>query len=162
MTGFDYAVIGIVLVSLLLGVWRGLVYEVLSLLGWPLAFVLSRQFAGGLESYLPVDQAFFRVALAYVLVFVAALIVWGILVWSFCKLVRAAGLGVLDSILGAMFGVLRGVFLILVLAWLAGLTDIPDAPFWREARLSNVIENVALLSKTVLPDDIGQRIHYRN
>lgn len=162
MTGFDYAVAGIMLVSLLLGIWRGLVYEVLSLLGWPLAFFASRQFAGNLESMLPVSQDFARVALAYVLVFIAVLIVWGILVWLFCKLVRAAGLGVLDSLLGSLFGLMRGVFVILILVWLAGMTSIPEQEFWRNAYTSGAIEKAATLGKTVLPNDISQRIHYRN
>ena len=162
MTEFDYAVIGIMLVSLLLGIWRGLVYEVLSLLGWPLAFMASRQFAGSIEPLLPVGQEFVRVALAYALVFIAVLIVWGILVWLFCKLVKAAGLGALDSLLGSLFGLLRGAFVILVLVWLAGMTRIPEQEFWRNAYSSAAIEKAATLGKTVLPDDISRRIRYRN
>jgi membrane protein required for colicin V production len=162
MTVFDYVVTGIMLVSLLFGIWRGLVYEILSLLGWPLAFVLSRHFAGSLAPVLPFSQDFARLATAYALVFVVALIVWGVLVWLFCKLVRAAGLGALDSLLGSLFGLLRGVFVILVLVWLAGLTRIPEQEFWRNAYSSRAIESVAVFCKTVLPDDISHRIHYRN
>ncbi len=162
MTGFDYAVIGIILISLLLGLWRGLVYEVLSLLGWPLAFMLSRQFAVNLEPLLSVAQDAARLALAYALVFIAALIVWGILVWMFAKLVKAVGLGALDSVLGGLFGLLRGILVILVLVWLAGLSSFPEQAFWRDATLSSSAENIALLSKVVLPDNIAQRIHYRN
>lgn len=162
MTGFDYTVIGIMLVSLSLGIWRGLVYEVLSLLGWPLAFMLSRQFAGSIESMLPVTNETARIALAYVLVFVAALIVWGILVWLFCKLVKAVGLGAFDSLLGGLFGLLRGILIILILVWLAGTSSIPEQPFWREAMFSKSAEDVALLTKIWLPDNISPRIHYGN
>lgn len=162
MTGFDYTVIVIMLISLLLGLWRGLVYEVLSLLGWPIAFVLSRLFAGKIESLLPVSQEEIRVALAYVLVFIAALICWGLVVWLFCKLVKAAGLGVLDSILGSLFGLLRGLLIILILVWLAGLSSIPERDMWRDAKFSKVAENAALYTKVWLPDNIGHRIHYRN
>lgn len=162
MTGFDYAVIGIMLVSSSLGLWRGLVYEVLSLLGWPLAFILSRQFAGNLEPLLPVSQETARVALAYVLVFIAALILWGVLVWLFAKLVKAAGLGVLDGLLGSLFGLLRGLLIILILVWLAGASSIPEQSFWRDAKFSSAAEEVALLTKVWLPDNIAQRIHYRN
>lgn len=162
MTGFDYAVTGIMLVSMSLGIWRGLVYEVLSLLGWPLAFMLSRQFAGNLEPLLPVSQEAARVALAYVLVFIAALIAWGMLVWLFCKLARAAGLGVLDSMLGSLFGLLRGALVILVLVLLAGMSSMPEQAFWREAALSKTAEDAALLTRVWLPDSIGQRIRYRN
>ena len=162
MTGFDYAIIGIMLVSLSLGLWRGLVYEVLSLLGWPLAFMLSRQFAGSLEPLLPVSPEAARVALAYALIFIAALLCWAMLVWLFARLVRAAGLGLLDSLLGSLFGLLRGVLIILILVWLAGASSIPEQRFWHEAKFSSSAEDVALLTKAVLPDSIGQRIHYRN
>ncbi|MDO8350254.1 MAG: CvpA family protein [Gallionella sp.] len=162
MTGFDYAIIGIMLVSLLLGLWRGLVYEVLSLLGWPLAFVLSRMFAADIEPLLPISQEFARVAIAYALVFIVALIVWGMLVWLFTKLIKAVGLGVLDSVLGGVFGLLRGVLVILALVWLAGMSDLPEQALWREAQFSRVAENVAMQTKVWLPDNIARRIHYRN
>ena len=162
MTGFDYAVIGIMLISLSLGVWRGLIYEVLSLLGWPIAFFLSRTFAGKVESLLPVGQAEIRIAVAYVLVFIAALIVWGLIVWLITSLVKAAGMGVLDSLLGSLFGLLRGLLIILVLVWLAGLSSIPERDIWTQAKSSHIAENVALYTKVWLPDNISHRIHYRN
>ncbi len=162
MTGFDFAVIGIMLVSLLLGLWRGLVYEVLSLAGWPLAFILSRQYAANIEPMLPVDQQSVRIALAYALVFIVVLIGWGALVWLFAKLVKAVGLGALDSLLGGFFGLLRGVLVILVLVWLAGASNMPQQPFWRQAYFSKMAEDAALLSKQVLPDNIAERIRYGN
>ena len=91
MTGFDFAVMAILLVSLLFGVWRGLVYEVLSLVGWPVAFVLSKLFAGSVAPMMPGAQETVRVALAYTVVFVAALIAWGVLAWLLSRLVKAVG-----------------------------------------------------------------------
>jgi membrane protein required for colicin V production len=160
MTGFDIAVVAILLASLLFGVWRGLVYEVLSLLGWPLAFVLSRMFANDVASMMPGAQEAVRVASAYAVLFIAALIVWGMLVWLVSRLIKAIGLGWLDSALGALFGLVRGALVVLVLVWLAGLTQMPEQQFWRNARASRAIEDVALWSKVWLPDNIGQRIHY--
>src|SRR3989304_5610467 len=101
MTGFDFAVIAILLVSLLFGLWRGLLYEVLSLLGWPLAFMLSNMYADGFAQYLPIPvlsnvegkQEMLRTTGAYALVFIAVMIVWGVLVWALCKLLRAIGRG---------------------------------------------------------------------
>ena len=161
MTGFDIAVIAILLVSLSLGLWRGLVYEVLSLLGWPLAFVLSRVFANDVVPMMPGEQEVVRIMLAYAVVFVAALIVWGILVWLASKLIKAIGLGWLDRVLGGIFGALRGGLVVLALAWLAGLTQMPERPFWRDAQTARLVEDVALWSKVWLPDDIARRIHYR-
>ncbi len=160
MTGFDVAAAGIMLVSLLFGLWRGLVYTVLSLLGWPLAFFLSKLFAGGIAPVLPVSQETARIVASYVLVFVVVLILWGVLVWLLSRLVKAIGLGWLDTVLGGLFGVLRGVLVILALVWLAGMTQMPEQTFWREARVSRAAEDVALLTKGWLPDSIAQRIRY--
>ncbi|MDD5384197.1 MAG: CvpA family protein [Gallionella sp.] len=161
MTGFDFAVIAILLVSLLFGLWRGLVYEVLSLMGWPVAFVLSKLFAGNVAPMMPGTQETIRITLAYAVVFVAALIVWGVLAWLLSRLVKAAGLGWLDRVLGGLFGVLRGGLVILVLVWLAGMTAAPDQPFWRDAQMSKTAEDAALLTKVWLPDNIAQRVRYR-
>lgn len=161
MTLFDFVVITVLLVSLLLGVWRGLFYEVLSLIGWPLAFISSKWFAGSIAPLLPGKEEAVRIALAYALVFIATLIAWSILVWLLSRLVRAAGLGGLDRILGGLFGVVRGVLVILVLVWLAGLTRLPEQPYWREAQSSKLLEDFAVLTKGCLPDHIAQRIQYR-
>ena len=160
MTGFDFAVMAILLVSLLLGLWRGLVYEALSLAGWPVAFVLSRLLAGEIAPMLPLMQEAARIALAHAVVFIAALAAWAILVRLFAKLVRAIGLGWLDRVLGGLFGALRGVLVVLALVWLAGLTAIPEQPIWRAAQTSKAAEDVALLTKAWLPDSIAQRIRY--
>lgn len=161
MTGFDVAVIAILLASLSLGLWRGLVYEVLSLLGWPLAFILSRVFANDVAPMMPGGQETMRTALAYAAVFVAALIIWGILVWLVSKLIKAIGLGWPDRVLGGIFGVLRGGLVVLALVWMAGLTQMPEQAFWRDARTASLAEDVALWSKVWLPDNIARRIHYR-
>ena len=160
MTGFDFAVMAILLVSLSLGLWRGLVYEALSLAGWPVAFVLSRLLAGEIAPMLPLMQEAARIALAHAVVFIAALAAWAILVRLFAKLVRAIGLGWLDRVLGGLFGALRGVLVVLALVWLAGLTAIPEQPIWRAAQTSKAAEDIALLTKAWLPDSIAQRIRY--
>lgn len=174
MTEFDIAVAGISLVSLLIGWWHGLVHEALSLLGWPVAFMVSNLsgklfdqlfgglFGGGsLYSLMAFGEERTRVIAAiYVLVFIAALIAWSLLVWMLSKLVKAIGLGWIDGVLGGLFGLLRGALLILALVWVAGLTQIPERPFWRDALLSKTAEDVALLTKTWLPDSFSQRIRY--
>ncbi|HUW26332.1 MAG TPA: CvpA family protein [Gallionella sp.] len=160
MTEFDFFILTILLVSLLLGLWRGLVYEVLSLAGWPIAFVLSKLFANSIVPLLPVQQETVRLAVAYAVVFIIALIVWSVLVWLLARLVKMIGLGWLDSVMGGLFGALRGVLVILALVWLAGLTHIPEQAFWRGAQTSKTAEDIALMTKSWLPGNIAQRIHY--
>jgi len=169
MTGVDFAVIGVLLVSMLLGLWRGLIYEVMALLGWPLAFVLSRLFVDDLVAMLPsmvetslpptVQDLSFAAA-SYVLVFIAVLIGWSMLARLLSKMMKAAGAGWTDKFWGGFFGVLRGGMVVLVLVWLFGLTSIPRHPVWREALLGATLKDVALMTKGWLPDIIAQRIDY--
>ena len=159
MTGFDYAVIAILLASLALGVWRGLTYELLSLAGWPIAFVLSKFFASSITPMMP-GEGSMRIALAYTAVFVAALILWSLLVMLFSRLVKAVGLGGVDRAMGGVFGLVRGLLVLLALMWLAGLTSMPEQPFWRNAQSSRAAEDVALWTRGWLPDNVAQRIRY--
>ncbi len=161
MTEFDYAAIGIVVLSVLVGLWRGMVYEVLSILGWPIAFFASQYGAPKAAVMLPITTESTRNTVAYALVFIAALLVWAIIVWGLSKLLKAVGMGWVDSILGGCFGVLRGAMLVLVLVWIAGMTHLPEQKMWRDAKFSRDAERVAMLTKFWLPDDIAKRIQYR-
>ncbi|MDO8263958.1 MAG: CvpA family protein [Gallionella sp.] len=161
MTEFDFAVMAILLVSFLLGLWRGFIHEVLSLLGWPIAFLLSNMYADSIARLIPVSQEMLRLTVVYVLVFVIVLIVWGMLVRLLTKLLKATGSGWPDRVLGGLFGVLRGGLVVLVLVLLSGMTAIPEQLFWRDAQMSKTAEDAALLTKTWLPDNIAQRVRYR-
>ena len=161
MNGLDFVVIGILLFSLLLGLWRGLVHELMALLGWPIAFVLCKLFAGNIAPLLPLKEESARIAGAYAMVFIAALIVWSVLTRMLSKLLKAVGSGWSDRMLGGLFGVLRGGMMLLVLVWMVGLTNYFQQPFWRDALTSKTLEDAALLTKAWLPDSIAQRIHYR-
>lgn len=161
MNGLDFVVIGVLVLSLLVGLWRGLIYEVLSLLGWPIAFVLSRLSAASIAPMLPIAQEEMRVTVAYALVFIAVLIVWAIVSRLIAKLLKAIGSDWTDRALGALFGILRGGLVVLVLVWLAGLTHAPEQTFWRGSLMGKSLEDIALLTKSWLPDSIAQRIHYR-
>lgn len=161
MTGLDFAVIAILLVSWLIGLWRGLFYEVLSLLGWPVAFVLSRLSADSIASLLTMMQESIRSTVAYALVFIVALIVWGIAARLVAKLLKSVGSVWTDRMMGGLFGIIRGGLIVVVLAWLAGLTQLPEQPFWRGAATSKTLEDLSLLTKAWLPHDLAQRVHYR-
>lgn len=161
MTEFDFAVTAILLVSLMLGLWRGFVHEVLSLLGWPIAFMLSNMYADGIARLIPLTQEVLRLTVVYVLIFIIVLIVWSVLVMLLTKLLKAMGSGWPDRALGGLFGLLRGALVVLVLGLLAGMTAIPEHLFWRNAQMSKTVEDVALLTKMWLPSDIAQRVRYR-
>ena len=160
MTGFDYTVIVIVILSAMLGWWRGVVYEVLSLMGWIAAVFLSLMFSASLAPYLPdaLGAEAIRTVAAFVVLFVGTLIVSSIAAWLLSKLVKWVGLDGLDKSLGTLFGMLRGVLLVLILVLLADMTGLPQQPFWRDAALSKPLQRVALIGLAMLPDSVAQRV----
>ncbi|MES1982225.1 MAG: CvpA family protein [Pseudomonadota bacterium] len=162
MTGFDYTIIGIAALSILLGLWRGLVYEVLSLLGWVAAYLAARLYAADVAPLLPValGAEAIRMAVAFILLFVVTMIVSGILAWFLSKVVKWVGLGWLDRALGALFGTLRALALAVLLVLLAGLSNLPQESWWRHAWLSGHLEKMALAARIWLPYDVAQRVHY--
>ena len=160
MTGFDYTVAVILLLSAALGWWRGVVYEALSLAGWIGAGFVSRFFSADLAPLLPeaLGTETARLAFAFAMLFAGTLVVGGIMAWLVSKLVKWIGLSRLDRSLGALFGVVRGVLVVLVLVLLAGMTALPQQPFWRDALMSRPLETLALNSLALLPQGLAQRV----
>ena len=162
MTWFDYAVIAILGLSMLLAAYRGVVREITALAGWAAALILSTLFAQELAQLLPASLShLLRVIIAYVVIFLGALLLSGLIGMVLAKLFHAAGLGFTDRAVGALFGLLRGAVIVFVGVMFAGLTELPKEPFWREAALSGPVETAVLAAKPALPKDLAQRIRYR-
>jgi membrane protein required for colicin V production len=162
MTWFDYAVLAIVGLSVLLAVFRGVVREIAALAGWAAALILSGLFAQQLAQWLPATLSpVLRTVTAYVVIFLCVLLLAGLGGVLLAKLFRVAGLGFTDRAVGALFGIARGVLIVFVVVMLAGLTSLPREPFWRAAALSGPIETAVLAARPALPKDLAQRIRYR-
>lgn len=162
MTWLDYAVIGVFAASLALGAWRGLVREVISILGWVIAFLAANLFAGPLGAAMPqaIPTPELRVAAAFVAVFAGSLIVTSLMGLLLSKIVSAAGLGGLDRLLGALFGVARGVLVVLAAILLAGLTSAPRQPYWTDSASGALLARAALAFKPLLPQTFAGRLRY--
>jgi membrane protein required for colicin V production len=163
MTQFDYIVLVVVMLSVLLGWWRGLVYEVLSLLSWITSYFVAKSWAAEVTPYMPevLESDALKSAAAFMAVFITTLILCGIAAWALNKLIKSFGLDWrTDGVLGALFGFLRGWMLVLVIVLLASLTKLPQTPFWRDALLSKPLQNLALLAKVLLPDEMAKRVSY--
>ena len=143
MTWLDYAVVGVFVASLAVGGWRGLVREVLSILGWVIAFLAE-----------------LRVAAAYVAIFAASLVLTSLLGLLISKIVKAAGLGGTDRALGALFGAARGLLIVLAAVLLAGLTSAPRQPFWRDSASGSFLVQTAKALKPLLPQTFAERLRY--
>jgi membrane protein required for colicin V production len=162
MTWFDYAVIAVVCLSVLLAMIRGVVREIAALAGWTAALILSGLFAQELAQWLPIALSpVLKAVIAYLVIFLGVLLLSGLAGLLLAKLFRAAGLGFTDRAVGALFGLVRGALIVFVGVMLAGLTSLPKEPFWREAALSGPVETAVLAAKPALPKDLAQRIRYR-
>ena len=155
MTSFDYAVILIIVVSALVGWWRGFMYELFSLIGWLAAYIVARSFSSQALPYVPlaVGPVHIREAAAFAALFIATLIAGALFAWFLARLAKFAGLGGMDGKFGAIFGTLRGALVVIALVWLGGLTDLPQLPFWRNALTSKPLQYAALYAKDYLPED---------
>ena len=135
MAILDGVLLGILLVSMLLGAWRGLIFELFSLIGWVAGFFIARLFAEDVAAWLPLEgfDATVQYGIGFVLTFVVAVFTWGLLSALAKKLVEAAGLRPVDRTLGAVFGLLRAVVLILVLAVVVVSTPLQMQSWWQQS-----------------------------
>jgi membrane protein required for colicin V production len=160
MPALDWIFIAILLASLLLGAWRGLVFELLSVLSWIAAFVLAQWFAPDVGLWLPMQGAApaIRYAAGFVLVFVATIFVGGIVAFVFKKLVAAVGLSPADRLLGAGFGVVRGAVMLLAITVVVGMTPLRTWEAWQESNGARWASVAVAGLKPVLPQEFGKYI----
>ncbi len=154
----DWIFVLLLALSLALGAWRGLFYEVLSLLSWIAAFMLAQLFAPDVAERLPMSGASeqIRYATAFVLIFVVAVFAGGMLAKLIQKVVAKAGLKATDRALGAMFGLLRGVLLILVATVVVGMTPLKSSAWWKESMGIGIALAALQNLKPILPQDFGK------
>jgi len=162
MTLFDYAVLAILGVSILLSVMRGFLREVLALLAWVVAFWLATLYAGEVSRMLPasIPTEQLRLLAAYALVFFLVLLVMTLLSITIGQFLKMLGIGPLDRLLGAIFGFARGMVIVLALVVMAGLTTLPKQPFWRNATFSAPLEALVASARPWLPETIGKELKY--
>lgn len=162
MTIFDYIVITIISFSALLSVTRGLVFEIVSLLAWVIAFFVASRYSIDVAPLLSdwiVDESV-RMLIAFSVTFFATIIVTMLVSKLLSLLVKGIGLGLIDRMLGALFGIVRGVVMILFLVIAAGFTPLPQQPFWQEAVLSEPLEIIAADVVPWLPEKFKELINF--
>ena len=164
MTGFDYVVITIVLASVLLGVWRGVVGEIIALAAWVLAFFAAKWWGAEVAHLfftgLIADPAL-RIVAAWVTVFVAVLILMALVRLAVRGLLKALGLSLSDRLLGIIFGLARGLIIVFVLVAVGGMTSVPKERWWSEAYFSAPLETAVLAGMPWLPPEVSKRIRFR-
>ena len=162
MTLFDHAVLTLIGFSVLLGVIRGFAREVIALASWAVAIVVASVYSGEAAPLLArqIPDESWRVLAAFVAVFFVVLIVMSVIGLLTSRLIKSAGLGVEDRVLGSLFGLARGLLVVVVLVLLAGLTALPRQTVWKDAMLAAPLEKLAVIVKMWLPQDWAKYISY--
>lgn len=162
MNWADIAILTIIGISALISLFRGFVREVLSLVAWVVAFWIAFTFTNPasnlLIDYVSIPTA--RYVMAFVGLLVVSLIVTGILNHLIGKLVDKTGLSGTDRMLGVVFGMIRGVAVVGVMVFLAGLTPVPRDPWWRESALMGHFQELALIAISFLPPNLMEHFSY--
>jgi membrane protein required for colicin V production len=158
MATLDWVFLAVLGLSLLLGAWRGLVYEVLSVFSWIAAFIVAQWLAPEAANLLPMGGAGepIRYAAGFVVVFIAVVFAGALLAWLTKKLVEAVGLRPVDRMLGAAFGLLRGAVLLLALAVVVNMTALKSGAWWTESIGAGVATAALKGLKPVLPERFGR------
>jgi membrane protein required for colicin V production len=138
MNWADWSIIAILGVSSLIGLYRGFIKEALSLLTWAVAFVVAMSFRDPMSLLLvdAIDTPSVRQMAAFAILFVATLIVGAMVNYLVSELVRMTGLSGTDRLLGMMFGVARGVVVVLAIVILVPpLVAIDQDAWWQQSKL---------------------------
>lgn len=156
MTWADYTILGIILISALIGLVRGFLREVVSLLVWVLGFWLALRFAGPVGEFLSfLKDPTARVVAGFVILFVLILAVGTMVGFMLGKLVESTDSGTGDRILGVLFGAVRGVIIVTALVVVGSLTLMPRHAWWRDSRLIPYTMPLVRLAERLTPSDLN-------
>ena len=158
----DYAILGTILISVLVGALRGFMKEVFSLLVWAAAFVIAYLYAGNvavlMEDHVSLPSA--RTAMGFTGLFVIVLLIGGLLNYLLGRLVETTGLSGTDRLLGGVFGAARGLVLIVAVLLVAGFTPIPSDPWWKGSMVIQRMLPLADWGAGFLPENVREQIDF--
>jgi len=153
----DAVLIAVLVISVIVGAIRGFVFELLSLVGWIAAWFAAQWLSPQVAPYLPIgaNGSALNLAFAFAAVFVAALIVWAIAARLIRLVLHATPLSVVDRGLGVVFGLLRGVVLLMAVAVAVGLTPAVKSMAWQQSRGAGVLAALIEGLMPLLPPQVA-------
>ncbi len=156
----DWALVAVLALSVGVGLWRGLTFEVLSLLGWVAAYVAAQVFAVSLAPMLPIGSpgGALNQGAAFALLFIVALVVWAIASRLLRQVIHATPLQAIDRVLGAGFGLLRGAVLLLAVTTVVALTPAVRSPAWQDSLGAVWLSALLHSLKPMLPESLAQHL----
>lgn len=131
----DAVFASILLLSVAVGCLRGLVFEVMSLAGWLVAYAVAVWFAPQWAPSLPIGRpgSAVNILAAYGAVFVGVLIAWGLMATLLRWLIHATPLSVIDRLFGGFFGLVRGVLILLCVTMGVAFLPWSQSTTWRSS-----------------------------
>ena len=162
MTSFDYIVLIIIGISIVVSMMRGAVREVLAILGWIAALYTARTYASQLVPLLPPDipTESLKVLAAFVILMLGVLLIASLLSIALSSIIKKIGLNWLNRGLGGLFGFARGLLIVCVLVFLAGLTSLPKDARWTNAMFSAPLEVLVKSMLPWLPQSVTRHVVY--
>lgn len=162
MSMLDLIVALVLILALVRGLMRGLVDTLFSLAAWMLAFVAGRWGAVALAPMLPIgiENPAIRYFAGFAVIFLVVLIGVLLLGHALGSLVRAAGLGSADAVLGGLLGLAKGLVILVGLTLAAGLTSLPRTDFWKQATLSGTLQAMALGALPLVPAGVAKYVRF--
>tara|TARA_R110002072_G_scaffold216658_1_gene374058 strand:- start:15871 stop:16350 length:480 start_codon:yes stop_codon:yes gene_type:complete len=139
----DIAIVLVVGVSGLFGLWRGFVREILSLLTWIAAIVVARMYSPLLVPMFSgmTENETGRYVLAFATLCIGTLIIGAIINKLLTRLINMAGLQITDRLLGMVFGLARGVVIVAAVVYFAAGSYSLEL-WWQESITLPYIEQV--------------------
>jgi len=162
MNWVDYSILSIIGISVLISLWRGFTKEALSLAGWILAAWVALTFADKLQVLLEphIEVPSLRLMVAFAILFIATLFLAGFINYLAVQVIKKTGLSGTDRMVGIFFGVARGCVVVAVLVLVAGMTPVPQDPWWKASQMMHYFQDMAIWLRQFLPADIAKSIRY--
>ena len=156
MNALDYTILVVIGLSALVGLLRGFVRETVSLLVWIAAFWLAMTYGATVASYLAdyIHQPSLQVVTAFVLLFVAVLLVGVVINYLLAGLLKKAGLRISDRVLGVIFGLARGGLVVGLVMMLVEFTPLVDSSSWRQSAIVELVQPMLAHVHKVLPSEL--------
>lgn len=164
MNGADLVVLGVLLVSVIVSLVRGFIKEVFSILVWAAAIFAAFQVAGPLAVALEpiIDLPSARIIMAFAAVFLVVLVVGGLISFLVGKMVEKTGLSPTDRLFGGLFGLARGMVIVVLAVLLLRVTPFAQDPWWHESRLMPTFEALAEQARVWLPASVRDLLDPQN
>jgi membrane protein required for colicin V production len=162
MSLLDLIVLLVLILTVVRGLMRGMIDTLFSLVAWMLAFVSGKWGALMVAPLLPVgiETPAIRYFAGFAVVFLVVLIGVLLVGHALASLVKAAGLGSADKMLGGVLGLAKGLVILIGLTLAAGLTSLPRTEFWKQAALSGSLQAMALLALPLVPADVAKQVRF--